>query len=399
MLYKDQKIFKELKLNCNYLIKIFDDRVCEFFSTLSKNIMQEKNSLNYPELISFAFDMRSKNIKLKKKKYEKENNFFRYPVGKVIHFTPKNAPINFLYSLFFGLITGNRNIIKLPSQKFDQVQIILKLISKILKYKKFNFLKNFIFFIMYNKNNVQLTEKLILNSDLKIIWGGDQSIYDLRKYKSLPRTSEYTFADRYSLCLINYKIFKNLNSTKVKDLVKKFYKDSYTFGQNACNSPHLVIWIGKDIDSKIIEKFWQNLSCYANQNEKDIDSIVYDKFSKVCSDVINFANISDYKIFGKNLSVISLKNLDKNILSKKGKWGYFYQYKNTSLNIIKKIDSKKIQTITYFGFKNKEFKNIFNKIFYNGIDRIVPIGRSFEMENIWDGKNFYDVFTRIIDIK
>ena len=35
----------------------------------------------------------------------------------------------------------------------------------------------------------------------------------------------------------------------------------------------------------------------------------------------------------------------------------------------------------------------------NGIDRIVPIGRSLEMNYIWDGINFFDTLTRIIDIK
>ena len=38
-----------------------------------------------------------------------------------------------LFGLIFGLISGNSNIIKVPSKKFDQVDIICQVISKILK--------------------------------------------------------------------------------------------------------------------------------------------------------------------------------------------------------------------------------------------------------------------------
>ena len=34
-----------------------------------------------------------------------------------------------------------------------------------------------------------------------------------------------------------------------------------------------------------------------------------------------------------------------------------------------------------------------------GIDRIVPLGRSIEMNYLWDGYNLLRTFTRVIDIK
>ncbi len=46
------------------------------------------------------------------------------------------------------------------------------------------------------------------------------------------------------------------------NFVKKFYTDNYTFDQNACNSSHLVFWIGKKKDKKLIDKFWIELNSY-----------------------------------------------------------------------------------------------------------------------------------------
>ena len=40
-------------------------------------------------------------------------------------------------------------------------------------------------------------------SDVRIIWGGDNTIDQIRKNKIPPRSFDLTFADRYSFCIIN----------------------------------------------------------------------------------------------------------------------------------------------------------------------------------------------------
>ena len=32
----------------------------------------------------------------------------------------------------------------------------------------------------------------------------------------------------------------------MKNFVKKFYNDTYLVDQNACSSPHLIVWIGHE---------------------------------------------------------------------------------------------------------------------------------------------------------
>ena len=48
----------------------------------------------------------------------------RVGLGLIFHITPSNVPTNFCYSLIFGLLTGNTNIVKVHSQKFEQIKII-----------------------------------------------------------------------------------------------------------------------------------------------------------------------------------------------------------------------------------------------------------------------------------
>ena len=70
-------------------------------------------------------------------------------MGLIFHITPSNIPTNFAYSLIFGLITGNSNIVKVPSKNFEQVTIICRVINKLLK-KRFRKLSKMISIVRYS---------------------------------------------------------------------------------------------------------------------------------------------------------------------------------------------------------------------------------------------------------
>ena len=57
----------------------------------------------------------------------------RFGRGLIFHITPSNVPTNFIYSLLFGIISGNSNIVKVPTNKFIQIDIICNELNKILK--------------------------------------------------------------------------------------------------------------------------------------------------------------------------------------------------------------------------------------------------------------------------
>ena len=103
----------------------FETKILNFFNDLSNKINKYKNIDKYPDLISAAFFCRKANILNLKDKYLNDNQI-RIGRGLVFHISPSNAPTNFLYSLIFGLLTGNSNIIKVSSKNHEQVKIICK---------------------------------------------------------------------------------------------------------------------------------------------------------------------------------------------------------------------------------------------------------------------------------
>ena len=100
----------------------------------------------------------------------------------------------------------------------------------------------------------------------------------------------------------------------------------------------------------------------------------------------------------KNFYRINLKN-KTDIQNLRGFAGIFFEKNLDNLKKISKYLYPKIQTITYYGISNYEFQKLYPLFSEkNSIDRIIPIGRSLEIDFVWDGKNIYEYLTRQITL-
>ena len=78
--------------------------------------------------------------------------------------------------------------------------------------------------------------------------------------------------------------------------------------------------------------------------------------------------------------------------------GIFHQFKIDNLESLRFFNSKSIQTLATFGVdKEKIFDIILNNSLL-GIDRIVDLGESLQMSQIWDGYDLKNSLTRVIDL-
>ena len=92
--------------------------------------------------------------------------------------------------------------------------------------------------------------------DIRVIWGGDNTIAELRKSPISPRATEITFADRYSLAVIDSDVYLERENRERAAL--DFYNDTYLSDQNACTSPQVVVWLGNRAD-EAKKLFWDEL--------------------------------------------------------------------------------------------------------------------------------------------
>ena len=372
----------------------YDELICNFIGELSIELNLSPLSNKYSDIKTLAFWCRKKNIINIKKNFI--SNETRLGLGLVFHITPSNIPTNFAYSLIFGLITGNSNIVKVPSQKFEQVKIICRAINKVLK-KKYKTLRKMILIVRYT-NNDNYTRKISSICNARIIWGGDNSIRNIRKFEINQRSLDIAFADRYSFCAMGTMEILKLNNNQIQRLVEKFYNDTYLVDQNACSSPHLILWLGRNV-VKARKKFWKNLYVYVDKKYHLTEIASIDKYTQLCRDILSLKNMKKYERYGNSIYTIQLNHLDKELHNLRGKWGFFYEYEINNLNKIKNYINNKYQTLTYFGLKKNILKDFILKNKLQGIDRVVPVGQALDISFFWDGYDLNRILTRVVDIK
>ena len=393
-----KKILYQITKNKRFNINVsepFNNQSLDFLSDFSKELKKEKKNYKYPDLIYLIFWTSNKKIKEVKEKSISKN--IRLGRGLIFHICPSNVPTNFIYSFFFGLLSGNSNIVKVPSKIFPEKNIILSTINKLFNKKKYLSLKNSNFFIQYNEK-IEKTRKISSICDGRTIWGGDKTINEVRKIWIPERAVELTFADRYSLSVLDLNKLTKIKGHEIKLICKKFFYDTYMMNQSACNSPHFVFWVGKK-NNNFQQRFWKEINNIAKKKFVLDENIAVNKYSNLIKNMIDQKDFQDIKIFKNNLYVINPNKNIKNIENVRGTSGIFFQKNITNIIELKKFITKKCQTVTYFGLNKKQIKSFLLKNNLLGIDRVVPIGKALDINFIWDGYDVIESLSRIITLE
>ena len=374
----------------------FSDDVILFLNALSKEINRDPRSRQYPDVATFAFFCRKSNInQLKKQYFNKET--IRLGRGLAFHVAPSNVPVNFAYSLLTGMLAGTSNIVKVPSKYFEQIDVIAEAIHRIYEVQLYPDVSKRIKLVRYDRSDDTVTEKLSEICDVRIIWGGDETINKIRKHPIPPRSFDITFPDRYSFCVINADEF--VKEGKPEKVAEGFYNDTYLFDQNACTSPHLVIWLGsKDNVEKSKKIFWSNLHKIAKQKYVFSSIRAVDKLTALCDHSINNNDIS--KVISKDnlLWRIELKGLEKGVENFHSNCGYFLEYYAKSFGQVIAIVNQRYQTMSYYGVHENDLKRLISIGKPKGIDRVVPVGRTMDFDLTWDGYGLVSHLSRVINI-
>jgi hypothetical protein len=390
------KFFQNIIKDKNFKIKpleVYSKISLSFLKDFSFELRQNKNMKNFPDLIYLMYWCNECLKSIKKN----NNDFLSLGRGLAFHICPSNVPTNFIYSFFFGLLSGNSNIIKMPSKHFKEKEIILSVVKKLFKKKNYKELRETNKFIEYS-NKDEVTKFLSSKCDVRIIWGGDKTINTIRKHWIPEKAVDITFADRYSFTVINLDKLKKERNKNFINVVNKFYYDGYMMNQKACNSPHFIFWVGNN--NKFIQnKFWQTLNEIVDKKFNFDDVHVVEKYTNLMQNIIKIKKFTEIKRLKNNVFVLSLNNKVLNIENIRGLNGIFFQKNIKQLSDIKKFITKKCQTITYYGIDKREFRDVLTKNNLLGVDRIVPIGKALEIDLIWDGYDVIRSLSRVITHK
>ena len=375
-------------------LRPYSNEAIEFLSDLSKALLAMPEAREYPDIAAFGFwCRRAQLLKLSEGFDDCRDRIGR---GLVFHITPSNVPVNFAFSLAFGLLAGNANIIRISELYHMQARVICHEISRLLGKEVHKGISKMIRIIKYPRND-EITAEISKTCNARILWGGDSTISHLRSMATKPRCIDISFSDRYSICILGAEAILAADDLILKNLATSFYNDVYLLDQNACSSPHLVIWQGGEHEiEKAMIKFWGEIEAYLLSKSEPPINHASEKFNHLCRLALKLDLGAKAIRHGNLIYRVHLNRIPSGIEKFRGSYGFFFEAVDNEFHQLKLVVNERFQTVTYFGIEAKKIINMIKNERLTGLDRVVPIGKALDIGVIWDGYDLIGALSRII---
>ena len=375
----------------------FDEEVLSFLQDFSKALMQDGEAKRYPDVVTLGFWLRKAALEQLKERFIGAEDMTRVGRGVAFHIAPSNVPVNFAYSLMSGLLCGNVNIVRVPSKDFPQVNMICRVMEKCLELHPQ--MRPYIQLIRYERDK-SVNDYLSSICDIRIIWGGDRTIEDLRCSALPTRAVEITFADRYSLAVIDadrYVTSLQEDQKYAQRVASGFYNDTYLSDQNACTSPRVVVWTGGQKE-QAKNVFWDHLYRLVKEKYEFSDVFAVDKLTTVYEAAsVGATEMKQVQTADNLIFRVSISELKPELMEYRGKTGFFYEYDAEDLMEIREFcNDTHCQTIGLLG--DREMLKGLLGSGIKGVDRVAVIGRTMDFDLYWDGYNLVEHLTRVVII-
>jgi hypothetical protein len=378
----------------------FDNLAVRFVSQLSSLILNNRAMRSHPELMAVAhWFRRSHTLELEATFIQSTAPAIPLAKGIVFHVAPANMDLVFVYSWLLSLLCGNINVVRISRRMTAQIESFLSASCKLMLDDTY---------LQIRRSNVVMTygydpdiSSVFSNMcQLRVVWGGDQTVTKIRSIPLPVLSSELVFPNRFSLAVIASQQILALSPTDLRKLSLRFYRDAFWLNQQACSSPRAVVWIGTTSDNTAaMDLFWPIVDELVSTLKPDNTA------SSVTSRLTGIYRISQSRpglrcisspgVIPSRISSNSLFLEDRQCHS-----GHdlFIEIQKSSLSDVTTLLLPIDQTITTFGFSRDEWLTLLPSFPPHSADRIVPIGTASQFDNIWDGQNFLLSFTRVVDL-
>lgn len=428
---------------CEVLIRlqpkeVFAEETLQFLDLLSRSLRHHPESKKMPDLMSFAFWCRRAHLEQMKKEYvdPKEPRIGR---GVSLHFASSNMPVLFAFSLTAGLLAGNVCIVRLPRKETRQEQVIIEVMKNVIQ-KSCPEFDGRIILCRYD-HDAEINQMLSEICDVRVLWGTDASIAEIRKARLKPGATDICFGTRYSAAILDAK---TVADTKEMDLlIKDFYNDTYLNDQNACSSPRILYWVGeKATVRRAQERFW--VALHRLLQERNYEVPAYVAVQKLDAALIMAACYPDVKILraGESIAEMPQEARTKHeALQEAGKqqetrtkaetsqevrkqqkeernlpvctennrivrvqvptlyadmWertvpgGFFIEAQGETPDGLFPVLDRRCQTLTGYGIDRKQLTEQLAEAEVTGMDRLVDVGHALDFSLTWDRHNLIE---------
>ena len=373
---------------------VFSPETRAFLAAISAEIGASKLH-SIPEIAAFGFWCRKAHLESLAQRHA--SPFPRLGRGLAFHITPSNVPTMFAYSYTIGLLAGNANIVRLSERGGEISALLCACIGRVLERPEFEAIKRRTSFISYGRDDA-LTAAYTASCDARIIWGGDETIRRIRALPLPPHAVELVFPDRWSFALFSQAAFSQVDDETLTVWAHRFYNDTYLMDQNACSSPHLVVWENDGGDFAVRLRWWEKVAAEAQAAYRFGAYQAARKYEQLCLAAMTLPEeISVTQYAGNLLYVARLVTIPPHTVETlRGTFGFFFETEIRNKEELLPLLSYKVQTLCAEGYERETLAQFFAQRRAAGIDRIVALGQTMEMGTMWDGKDLIAELSRFI---
>ena len=362
-----------------------------FLQALSSRILKDRAARAHPDLVTFGYFCRK--AQLSRALADVPDLERRLGWGTVLHIAPSNIPINFAFSLVMGLVSGNSNIVRLPSRNTPQMLRLVALFDEVAEAPEFQPIGAETRFVQSARDSVTL-DRLVAEVQGLLVWGSDATVARFRALPKAPRAVTAYFPNRVSSTLLSAPAVLAADAKTRQALLRGFYNDSYLMDQNACSSPSLVVWLGSKAErAAAAELFWGDLGKVLDA-EYALDPVArIDRSLDVMRQVQQQARPVPLTEVQSDIWLLDDPALRFGPL----RFGTFVEAGIESLGALAPLLRPNEQTLTLFG-SPPETVFAALKAARVAVDRIVPVGRALDIGLFWDGRDMVSLLSRRVEV-
>jgi hypothetical protein len=226
-------------------------------------------------------------------------------------------------------------------------------------------------------NDIDINVKLAQGPcDIRIIWGGDVTINEIRKAPVKPWARELTFHDRRSIAVLDTK-------TVTQDSISRVLKDIIWMQQASCTSVRGIVWCGTD----------PHPSSHIQQLVVPVQFAAIDRLTYLQSELISHK----HQVMGNYDTLVhvmcDIKEFENMVCSCTIP-GIVYHTNVLTVDEIPVFANRALQTIVVNSAVDGNLQYaLFNRAYNERFcDRIISLGKSMSFSWTWDG---YDLISSL----
>lgn len=372
----------------------------EFSDAISRAIFRHERAKSFPDVLAAAFWLRRASVMRLACRFAASGSpsSFRAPRGLVFHLPPANIATLFVYPLIASLLVGNRNVVRVSRDRpAAQVELLAELLRDTLAEERFAELRDELSLVAYG-HEPEPTAAISRDADVRLLWGGNETIERLRAVPVAPGAHELTFGDRFSYAVLRAGAVLDADNAARDSLARRAFNDVYWFDQMACSSPRLLVWVGEaDKVDAAREIFYGALGSVIAEKEYRLQpGVAIAKLTFTYGALIDRSVEALHK-HGNELVVIRLRDLEDFDRSHPGA-GLLFEARVDELGDLVDFVQRRDQTLAAHGFEADELADFARSLRGRGIDRIVGFGDALTFDSVWDGYDLLAELTRTVTL-